>query len=78
MFGQVFLYKHLTLKIPDTETFLINPFGLRYNEIQPKNISSGDSIIKIPKKVFVHTRKQFEYGAANGGAEVRHPEWPVF
>ena len=67
------------IKKRGTETFLINnSFGLRYNQIQPKNISSGDNIIKIPKKVFVHTRKQFEYGAANGGAEVRHPEWPVF
>ena len=26
-------------------------------------MSSGSSIIKIPKKVVVHTRKQFEYEA---------------
>jgi len=41
-------------------------------------MSSGGKIIKIPKKIMVHTRKQFEGGAAQGGAEVRHPEWPAY
>ena len=25
------VYNHITLRIPDTDTFLINPFGLRYD-----------------------------------------------
>jgi len=25
-----------------------------------------------------HTREQFEGGAAQAGATVRHPEWPAF
>ena len=41
-------------------------------------MSSGGKIIQIPKKVMIHTRKQFEEGAAQGGAEVRHPEWPAY
>ena len=27
------VYNHITLRIPGTDTFLINPFGLRYDEI---------------------------------------------
>ena len=41
-------------------------------------MSSGGKIIKILKNVMVHTRKQFEGAAAQGEAEVRHPEWPAY
>ena len=51
---------------------------IRNAELQLRAMSSGGKIIKIPKKVMVHTRKQFEGGAAQGGAEVRHPEWPAY
>ena len=51
---------------------------IRNAEIQLRAMSSGGKIIKIPKKIMVHTRKQFEDGAAQGGAEVRHPEWPAY
>ncbi len=27
------VYNHITLRVPDTDTFLINCFGLNYNEI---------------------------------------------
>ena len=46
--------------------------------MQLRAMSSGGKIIQIPKKVMIHTRKQFEEGAAQGGAEVRHPEWPAY
>jgi hypothetical protein len=26
----------------------------------------------------LHTRQQFEGGDAQGGAHVRHPEWPAY
>ena len=51
---------------------------IRNAEVQLRAMSSGGTIIKIPKKVMLHTRKQFEEGAAQGGAEVRHPEWPAY
>lgn len=32
------VYNHITLRVPDTNTFLINPFGLRYDEITASNL----------------------------------------
>ena len=32
------VYNHITLRIPNTDTFLINPFGLRYDEIRASNL----------------------------------------
>ena len=32
------VYNHITLRVPDTDTFLINPFGLRYDEIRASNL----------------------------------------
>ena len=40
------VYNHITLRIPDSDTFLINPFGLRYDEINASNL------IKIDLKYF--------------------------
>ena len=36
------VYNHITLRIPDTDTFLINPFGLRYDEIKATNLVKID------------------------------------
>ena len=36
------VYNHITLRIPDTDTFLINPFGLRYDEINASNLIKID------------------------------------
>jgi adducin len=51
---------------------------IRNSDIQLKVMASGGKLNKIPKKVMVHTRQQFEEGDAQGGAEVRHPEWPAY
>ena len=32
------VYNHITLRVPDTDTFLINCFGLNYNEICASNL----------------------------------------
>ena len=32
------VYNHITLRVPGTDTFLINPFGLRYDEITASNL----------------------------------------
>jgi ribulose-5-phosphate 4-epimerase/fuculose-1-phosphate aldolase len=32
------VYNHITLRVPDTDTFLINPFGFRYDEITASNL----------------------------------------
>jgi len=32
------VYNHITLRIPGTDSFLINPFGLRYDEITASNL----------------------------------------
>ena len=36
------VYNHITLRIPGTDTFLINPFGLRYDEITASNLVKLD------------------------------------
>ena len=36
------VYNHITLRIPNTDTFLINAFGLRYDEIQASNLVKLD------------------------------------
>jgi len=51
---------------------------IRNCEIQLKAMASGTKLNKIPKNVMEHTRQQFEGGDAQGGAEVRHPEWPAY
>lgn len=32
------VYNHITLRVPNTNTFLINPFGLQYDEITASNL----------------------------------------
>jgi len=32
------VYNHITMRVPGTDTFLINPFGLSYNEITASNL----------------------------------------
>ena len=32
------VYNHITLRVPETDDFLINPFGLRYDEICASNL----------------------------------------
>ena len=32
------VYNHITLRVPETQTFLINPFGLMYDEICASNL----------------------------------------
>ena len=32
------VYNHITLRVPETDTFLINGFGLSYNEICASNL----------------------------------------
>ncbi len=32
------VYNHITLRVPNTDTFLINAFGLNYNEICASNL----------------------------------------
>ena len=36
------VYNHITLRIPDTDDFLINPFGLRYDEIRASDLVKID------------------------------------
>ena len=42
MDGRSVVYNHITLRIPNTNTFLINPFGLRYDEIKASNLVKLD------------------------------------
>ena len=36
------VYNHITLRVPETDTFLINPFGLTYDEITASNLTCVD------------------------------------
>ena len=46
------VYNHITLRVPGTDHFLINPFGLRYDEIRASDLIlvdiEGDNISKNP------------------------------
>ncbi|MFL2827734.1 MAG: class II aldolase/adducin family protein [Paracoccaceae bacterium] len=58
--------------------FVRHQVFIRNSDIQLRSLASGNNLNTIPKKVIVHTREQFEGGSAQGGAAVRHPEWPAF
>ena len=36
------IYNHITLRVPNTQHFLINPFGLTYNEVTASNLVKVD------------------------------------
>ncbi|MEB0055883.1 MULTISPECIES: class II aldolase/adducin family protein [unclassified Variovorax] len=36
------IYNHITVRVPDTPYFLINPFGLRYGEVRASNLVKID------------------------------------
>ena len=58
--------------------FVRHQVFIRNAEVQLKLMASNAKISLIPKHILEHTRKQFEGGAAQGGAVTRHPEWPYF
>jgi len=48
MFGfSDIIWNHITAKVPGTETFLINRFGLRHDEITASNLISLDLAGKV-------------------------------
>lgn len=47
---------------------------IRNADVQLKAMAAG-KLNRIPEEVMAHTRDQFEGGAAQAGAQVRHPEW---
>jgi len=49
---------------------------IRNAEVQLQAMAAG-KLHHIEEEVIIHTREQFEGGAAQGGAKVRHPEWPA-
>ncbi len=49
---------------------------IRNAEVQLSAMAAG-KLNRIPEAVMTHTRDQFEGGAAQAGAQVRHPEWPA-
>lgn len=51
---------------------------IRGCEVQLKVMASGDEIIQASEDVMIKTRKQFEGGASQAGAEVLLPEWPAY
>ncbi|MFT5113857.1 MAG: ribulose-5-phosphate 4-epimerase/fuculose-1-phosphate aldolase, partial [Parasphingorhabdus sp.] len=46
--------------------------------IQLRALASGQPLKLISEQVLSHTRDQFEGGAAQAGAVVRHPAWPAY
>lgn len=49
---------------------------IRNADVQLRAMAAGDLSL-IPEHIMVHTRAQFEGGAAQANAKVRHPEWPA-
>jgi ribulose-5-phosphate 4-epimerase/fuculose-1-phosphate aldolase len=58
--------------------FVRHQLFIRNSDVQLRALASGQDISYIPEDVMRHAREQFEGGAAQGGAAVRHPEWPAF
>jgi ribulose-5-phosphate 4-epimerase/fuculose-1-phosphate aldolase len=58
--------------------FVRHQHFIRNAEIQLRAMASGGDISYLSAEVMRHTRHQFEGGDAQGGAAVRHPEWPAF
>ena len=58
--------------------FVRHQLFIRNSDVQLRALASGADISYIPDDVMRHAREQFEGGAAQGGAAVRHPEWPAF
>ena len=58
--------------------FVRHQLFIRNAEIMLRTMSSGAQISYIPDDIMRNTRQQFEGGDAQGGAAVRHPEWPAF
>ncbi len=58
--------------------FVRHQHFIRNAEIQLRAMASGGDISRLSAAVMRHTRHQFEGGDAQGGAAVRHPEWPAF
>ena len=58
--------------------FVRHQVFIRNSDVQLRAMASGAEISYIPDDVMRHTRQQFEGGSAQGGAKVRHPEWPAF
>jgi ribulose-5-phosphate 4-epimerase/fuculose-1-phosphate aldolase len=62
---------------PDpTWAFVRHQAFIRNAEVQLAAMAAGE-LNPIPPAVMAKTREQFEGGSAQGGAKVRHPEWPA-
>ncbi|MDH3386632.1 MAG: class II aldolase/adducin family protein [Gammaproteobacteria bacterium] len=51
---------------------------VRACQVQLRAMATGKPVKRIPEAVMISTREQFEGGAAQGGAVVRHPAWPAY
>ena len=58
--------------------FVRHQLFIRNAEIMLRTMSSGAQISYISDEIMRHTREQFEGGAAQSGAAVRHHVWPAF
>ena len=66
----------ITAGTTPTWAFVRHYAFIRNAEVQLRAMASGE-VILIDAAVMAHTRDQFEGGAAQAGAKVRHPEWPA-
>ena len=66
----------LTAGTTPTWAFVRHYAFIRNAEVQLQAMASGE-VNLIDEVVMIHTRDQFEGGAAQAGAKVRHPEWPA-
>ncbi len=66
----------LTAGTTPTWAFVRHYAFIRNAQVQLQAMASGP-LNRIDEAVMAHTRDQFEGGAAQAGAQVRHPEWPA-
>ncbi|HPE59977.1 MAG TPA: class II aldolase/adducin family protein [Thiolinea sp.] len=59
-----------------TWAFVRHKDFIRNADVQLRALAAGQ-LHPIEPAVMAHTREQFEGGAAQAGAKVRHPEWPA-
>ncbi|MEZ5480307.1 MAG: class II aldolase/adducin family protein [Thiolinea sp.] len=66
----------ITAGATPTWAFVRHHAFIRNAEVQLRAMAAG-TVHRIDAAVMAHTRDQFEGGAAQAGAKVRHPEWPA-
>ena len=76
----LFLHNHGVITVGTSATWAFDHMFqiIRACKVQLRAMATGQPLKRIPQEIMISTREQFEGGAAQAGAEVRHPSWPAY